>query len=405
MTISRRVLLAGSASLVAADALAQSSRPPATPAVPLAKGLPPGVAQVAELAALPGKKPLLRLSHRPPNYETPVSYFTDAITPNDAFFVRYHLSEIPEIDPAKWSMTVSGGQNAITLDLAALKAMPAAEVVAVCQCSGNRRGLSNPHVAGVEWGYGAMGCARWKGARLKDVLASAGVPQNAVEIAYNGADFAPVDKTPDFAKSLPMWKALDENTLLAYEMNGAPLPHWNGAPVRLVAPGWTATYWMKHITDMRILDKPFDGFWMKSAYRIPVGLFPTVDRFVSQETATNTPITEMVVNSLIVSPPDGAKIRAGRLSVAGLAWDGGRGVERVDVSIDEGGQWRPAKLGDDLGRFAFRAWRFETRADPGPLTILARATNAAGQTQVSKAIFNAAGYHHNVVSRVSVLIT
>lgn len=405
MTISRRALLAGSASLVAADALAQSTNPAPRTAAPLAKGLPPGVPRVAELEALPGKKPLIRLSYRPPNYETPVSYFTDAITPNDAFFVRYHLSEIPEINPAKWSMTVSGGQNEITLDLAALKAMPAGEAVAVCQCSGNRRGLSSPHVTGVEWGYGAMGCARWKGARLKDVLAKAGVPSNAIEIAYNGADSAPVDKTPDFVKSLPMWKALDENTLLAYEMNGAPLPHWNGAPVRLVAPGWTATYWMKHLTDMRFLDRPFDGFWMKSAYRIPLGLFPTVDRFVTQETATNTPITEMVVNSLIVSPADGAKIRPGPMTVVGLAWDGGRGVERVDVSVDGGAVWRPAKLGDDLGRFAFRMWRFEIHANPGPLTILSRATNAAGQTQVTKAIFNPAGYHHNVVNSVTVLIT
>ncbi len=401
MSISRRALIAGSASVLAVDAFAQS----APPAVPLARGLPPGVPLAAGLEALPGKKPLIRLSYRPPNYETPVAYFADAITPNDAFFVRYHLSEIPRIDPAAWSLTVSGGQAEVKLDLAALKAMPPAEVVAVCQCSGNRRGLSNPHVAGVQWGYGAMGCARWKGARLKDVLAKAGVPQNAVEIVCNGADFAPVDKTPDFVKSLPMWKALDDNTLLAYEMNGAPLPHWNGAPVRLIAPGWTATYWVKHLTDIRFVDMPFDGFWMKSAYRLPLGLFPSVDRFVSQETAVNTPITEMVVNSLIVSPPDGVRIRSGPLAVTGLAWDGGHGVERVDVSLDEGAQWRPATLGDDLGRFAFRTWRFETHTNPGPLTILARATNAAGQTQVSQAIFNPAGYHHNVVSRVSALIT
>ena len=115
--------------------------------------------------------------------------------------------------------------------------MPAVEVVAVNQCSGNRRGLSNPHVAGVEWGYGAMGCARWKGARLKDILDKAGLKKEAIEIAFNGADGPAVDKTPDFIKSIPVWKAMDENTIVAYEMNGAPLPHFNGFPARLDRAG------------------------------------------------------------------------------------------------------------------------------------------------------------------------
>ena len=392
---SRRAWLAGSLSLAATRALADMP--------PLSPGLPAGVADVAELDALAGKRPLIRLSYRPPNYETPLSYFSGPITPNDAFFVRYHLANIPEIDPLKWRLAISG-QSTLSLGLDELKAFPPAEIVAVCQCSGNRRGLSNPHAPGVQWGFGAMGCARWKGARLRDVLAKAGVPSSAVEVVLDGADGPALDKTPGFIKSLPVWKAMDENALIAYEMNGEPLPHWNGAPARVVVPGWTATYWIKHVVDIRFVDKSFDGFWMTSAYRLPVGLFPSIDRFASQETAVNTPITEIIVNSLITSPANGATLSAGALPVEGLAWDGGRGVDRVDVSIDGGATWRIAELGEDLGRFAFRAWRFRTEAAPGPLTILSRASNRAGQSQVAKAIWNPAGYHHNAYSSVAVRI-
>ena len=226
------------------------------------------------------------------------------------------------MDAKTYKIAVGGeganGQTEITLD--ALKKMPAYEVVAVNQCSGNRRGLSQPHVAGVEWGFGAMGCARWKGARLKDVLATIGLKPEAIEIAFNGADGPVIDKTPDFIKSLPVWKAVDESTLIAYEMNGAPLPHFNGFPARLIVPGWTGTYWMKHLISVTALTKPQGGFWMNPAYRIPIGKFPVVARFVSQENATSTPITEMVVNSLISSHRDGASVKAGKVTVSGLAW-------------------------------------------------------------------------------------
>jgi hypothetical protein len=140
--------------------------------------------------------------------------------------VRYHLSDIPQVDAAAWSLGVGGdaANGEVRLGLDELKRLPAAEVVAVCQCSGNRRGLFVPHVPGVEWGYGAMGCARWKGARLKDVLDRAGLTTDALEIVLAGADMGATDKTPQFIKSLPVWKALEETTLVAYEMNGAPLP-------------------------------------------------------------------------------------------------------------------------------------------------------------------------------------
>ncbi|HEY2528761.1 MAG TPA: molybdopterin-dependent oxidoreductase [Xanthobacteraceae bacterium] len=373
--------------------------------VPLSPGVPAGVASIARMETLPGKKPLIKLAYRAPNYEAPLEYFRKPITPNDEFFVRYHLSNIEPVDAKTYKIAVGGeganGQAALTLN--DLKAMPAFELVAVNQCSGNRRGLSNPHVAGVEWGYGAMGCARWKGARLKDVLDKVGLKKQTIEIAFNGADGPTLDATPDFIKSLPVWKATDESTLIAYEMNAAPLPHFNGFPARLIVPGWTGTYWMKHLISITALTKPQGGFWMNPAYRIPVGKFPVVARFVSQENATSTPITEMVVNSLITSHADGAKVRPGKVTVSGLAWDAGYGIRSVEVSTDGGKTWSSATLGSDLGRYAFQPWSFELNAKPGKNTVMANATNAIGQTQTATLIWNPAGYHNNVMQNITLV--
>ena len=279
--------------------------------------------------------------------------------------------------------------------------MPAVEVVAVNQCSGNRRGLSKPHVAGVEWGYGAMGCARWKGAKLKDVLDKVGLKKEAIEISFNGADGPAIDKTPDFIKSIPVWKAIDESTIIAYEMNGAPLPHFNGFPARIVVPGWTGTYWMKHVITINALTKPQGGFWMNPAYRVPLGKFPLRDRFTTQEYAPNTPITEMVVNSLITSHRDGAKVKAGKVAVSGMAWDGGYGIRTVEVSTDGGKTWAAAALGQDLGPYAFRPWSFDLSAKSGKNTVMVNATNKIGQSQTAELIFNPAGYHNNVMQNIT----
>ena len=374
----------------------------AEPAVPnLPAALPQGTRNEVVMDALPGKKPLIKLTYRPPNYETPLEYFRSPLTPNDAFFVRYHLADIPEVD--EWKLTVGGegANDEATLTLDDLKKMPSAEVTAVNMCSGNRRGLFEPHVPGVEWGYGAMGCARWRGARLKDILDKVGIKKDAIEIVLDGADGPVFDKTPKFVKSIPVAKAMQENALVAYEMNGQPLPHFNGFPARVIIPGWAGVYWMKHIVSLRAVTKPFDGYWMKSAYRIPIGKFPIVARFVSQETEVNTPITELVPNSLITSHTDGAKIKAGRVTVGGIAWDGGYGIRTVDFSSDGGNTWTPAKLGEDLGRFAFRPWSYDLVAKPGKNTVMARATNVIGQTQVASLILNPAGYHNNVMQTLT----
>ena len=406
--ISRRRLFegAGAGAVLAGLGVVISRSAHAAPAgLNLPPALPEGVHNSATLEALPGKKPLLKLSYRPPNYETPIEYFRTAITPNDAFFVRYHLSNIPQVDAAAWRLAVGGdganGRAEFTLD--ELKRMPATEVVAVNPCSGNRRGLFQPHVPGVEWGYGAMGCARWKGVRLKDLLYKAGLKKEAIEVAFDGADSGVTDRTPDFIKSIPAWKAVEDTTIVAYEMNGEPLPHFNGFPARLIVPGWTGTYWMKHLTTIAALTKPQGGFWMNPAYRIPLGKFPLVARFTSQETDLNTPITEMVVNSLITSPADGASVPFGQpVTVGGVAWDGGYGISTVEVSTDGGKTWSPATLGEDLGRYAFRTWSYNlTPRSRGKENVRARATNKIGQTQTTELIHNPAGYHHNVVHSVT----
>ncbi len=228
----------------------------------------------------------------------------------------------------------------------------------------------------------------------------AGMAAGALEVVSNGAD-VPMLTGPDFVKSLPMWKALDPDTLVAFEMNGKPLPKWNGFPARIVAPGWTATYWVKAVTDITVIDNAFDGFWMKTAYRVPKGMFGA-SGFESQDTEQNSPITSIKVNSLIVDPSPGTVLKAGhRAEVFGIAWDGGSGIAKVEFSLDGGKAWREATLERDLGRYSWRQWRFglEPKA-AGTLTVLARAVARDGSTQVESLVHNPAGYHHNVVQRV-----
>jgi len=405
----RGAVLAGASHMMARNFVSRANAGAADLKTPLdmSPQLPEGTRQEAVLDALPGKRPLIKLSYRPPNYETPIDQLRSAITTNDTFFVRYHLSDIPEVDAKDWRLSVGGdgARGTLSLSLDELRRMPAVEVTAVCQCSGNRRGLFDPHVPGVQWGYGAMGCARWKGVRLKDVLDRAGLKDEAMEIVLAGTDRGPVDKTPRFIKSIPVWKAVEDTTLVAYEMNGQPLPHWNGFPARIVVPGWTATYWMKHVARIEAATKPFDGFWMKSAYRIPLGKFPIVARFASQETAVNTPITEMVVNSLMTSHFDGATVKAGgTVTVGGMAWDAGYGIHGVDISTDGGQTWKAATLGEDLGRFAFRSFRYALPVPAkGSFKIMARATNRIGQSQAAALIANPAGYHHNVIQAINLV--
>jgi len=357
------------------------------------------------LVALPGKKPLIKRAFRPPNYETPLADLRTPFTRNDAFFVRYHLANIPEVDPRAWRLRVGGASigRPLSLSLAELKRdFEFVRINAINQCSGNRRGLFTPRVPGVQWGYGAMGHARWGGVRLRDVLRRAGLAAGAVEVSFDGADTALMAKTPDFVKSLPVERALEETVLVAFEMNGGPLPHWNGAPARLIVPGWTATYWVKHLTEIRAEPRPFDGFWMASSYRLPTGLFPG-PAFASQATRETTPITGILVNSLVTSHVDGYRIARGRpADLRGWSWDGGSGIARVDVSLDGGRSWRDAALGDDMGRFAWREFRVPLDTSrSGPIAVAVRARGRDGAVQPAELVVNAPGYHHNIIQRIT----
>ena len=397
--IDRRRFMAGMA-LPALSSIASAAQKIWQPAE-----LPEGAVQSAVLERIAGKVPLIKRSYRPPNYETPLDYFREPITPNNAFFVRYHLSSIPNVDVKTWSIKVHGdaaGQS-FTLVMAQLrKDFRPVELVAVCQCSGNRRGMFAPHVQGVEWGIGAMGNAKWTGVRLKDVLARAGVSDKAVEIAFNGADGPAIQTTPDFVKTIPVQKAMDENTIIAYEMNGKALPHWNGFPARLIVAGWTGTYWMKHLTDIEVRSTPLSNFWMATAYRVPAQLFTNADAFPTQLAQANKPITDIVVNSLVTSIHDGDRVKRGQVvDVAGVAWDGGRGIRDVEVSTDGGASWVLAQLGKDHGNYSFRTFMHKFRVpSEGSPVVMVRAYNNRGDTQVEKLIFNPAGYHHNVVPQI-----
>jgi sulfite dehydrogenase len=409
--VTRRNFLAGVAGAGALATIAPASRALAgqlgsSGVLGLAE-IPDGTLAEAVLYALPGKVPLIKKTYRPPNFETPVEYFRTPITPNKAFFVRYHLAGIPQpIKAGDWSLAVDGDAagSATKFTLAQLKKdFKAVELTAVCQCSGNRRGLFEPHVPGVEWGVGAMGNAVWRGVRLKDVLAKVGVKPGALELVLDGADHPPLAKTPDFVKSLPMDVAMSDDVLIAFEMNGQPLPHWNGFPARLIVPGWTGTYWIKQLAHLRVSSTPEKNFWMSTAYRQPRGMFKT-PTFTSQLYAPNEPITTMVVNSLVTSLRNGQKIPRGKpLEVRGMAWDRGNGIAKVEVSADAGASWAEAKLGKNLGRYSFREFSLDvpTREDGGRV-VMARATSRSGETQVEKLLHNPAGYHHNVIQRIYV---
>ncbi len=371
--------------------------------------LPEGTRGIARFVDLPDKRRLLRMADRPPNYATPVDVFTDVVTPNDRFFVRYHLAGIPTVaDLDGWSLSIGGDavDRPVRLKLSDLLDLPSNEVLSVCQCAGNRRGLVNPHVPGVEWPDGAMGCAMWRGPALRDVLKAAGVKGTALEVWVNGADGPVIDATPRFRKSIPLDKAMDADTIIAVAMNNAPLPLLNGYPVRLVVPGWTGTYWMKHLTNIEVSSAPLKNFWMQTAYRVPAGMFPVDLPFKSQANETTVPITEMVVNSLIADPLEGSEVERSGFNIRGVAWDRGSGINRVEVSLDGGNTWQDALLDRPLGRYAYRRFSLQTGSvRPGTYRLVSRATSQTGERQSERMKVNGGGYHNNVPRPISVTVT
>ncbi len=362
-----------------------------------------------ELAVFPQKRPLIVLTSRPPQLETPFAVFNDGlITPNDAFFVRYHWSAIPTaIDPATYRLRITGKVNTpLDLTLADIKSLATpVEVVAVNQCSGNSRGFFTPRVNGGQLANGAMGNARWTGIPLKALLDKAGVQAGALQVSFNGLDTPPLGDGPDFLKALDMDQARDGEVLVAWGMNGEDLPMLNGFPLRLVVPGHYGTYWVKHLSEIAVLDSPFEGFWVKSGYRIPDTACACVEPgTVPKKTV---PINRFNVRSFLTSTVDGDTLRAGQDTLLrGIAFDSGHGITEVAISLDGGQSWQATRLSDSLGRYAFREWKTAIRpTTKGPLQIKVRATNRIGQTQPLEALWNAAGYMRNVVetTRVNVI--
>lgn len=361
------------------------------------------------LVKFPQKRELILLTMRPPQLETPFSVFNEGVfTPNDAFFVRYHLAQIPTaIDPAEFRLSVKGTVSTpLTLSLTELKTkFEPVEVAAVNQCSGNGRGFSEPRVAGGQLGNGAMGCARWKGVRLKDVLAKAGVGAGAKQVTFNGLDGPVSDKTPDFVKALDVDHALDGEVMLAYEMNGEDLPMLNGFPLRLIVPGYYGTYWVKHVNDLQVVNEPFTGFWMSTAYLIPDNAGACVEPGTVPK--KSKPIARCNVRSFITSLANGAKVPSGQtLTVRGITFDGGYGIRTVRFSEDGGKTWRQATLGQDYGKYAFREWTAPfTPSRSGAYDLQVCAINRIGQSQPLEPLWNPPGYMRNVVETLRVTAT
>ncbi len=359
-----------------------------------------------QLVKFPQKRPLLLLTTRPPQLETPFAVFNEGVfTPNDAFFVRYHHAQIPtSIDPAQFHLQLKGRVNSpLTLALADLKTkFEPVEVAAVNQCSGNSRGLSTPRVAGGQMGHGAMGNARWKGVRLKDLLEKAGVATGAKQVAFNGLDTPVNEKSPDFIKALDVDHALDGEVLLAYEMNGADLPMLNGYPLRLVVPGYYGTYWVKHVNEITVLDENLASFWMNPAYLIPDTAGAGIEPGTTPK--KTKPIARCNVRSFITSLADGEKLGVGQPHpLRGITFDGGYGITDVVVSTDGGKVWRATALGKDHGKYSFREWTMPfTPKRAGEIVLQARATNRIGQTQPLEPLWNPAGYMRNVVETVRI---
>jgi sulfite dehydrogenase (cytochrome) subunit A len=358
------------------------------------------------LVRYPEKTGLIRLTARPPQLETPLSFFKNPITPNEAVFVRWHLSNIPtSVDLDQWRLKVGGHTDReLEFSMAELKQFPKVTYTAVMQCSGNGRSFFNPRVFGGQWGNGAMANVTWGGLRLRDVLKRAGIKAGAVDVAFNGLDEPPLPSVPDLVKSLPVDKALEEDLLIAYEMNGSSLPLLNGFPARLIVPGWYATYWVKSLKAVTVLPKSFEGFWVKTAYRIPdtdCGCIPP------GTTPTKTvPINRMTTRSLIIDPAPGSSLKAGRpLEIKGLAFSGGHSIRSVVVSTDGGRHWSEAALGQDLGKYAWV--QFSCPWKPlkgGRYQLMAKATNSIGESQPLEGLWNPAGYLWNKVEKTDVTV-
>lgn len=374
-----------------------------------ATGTIPPVLYASErrLITFPEKTELLLLTSSPPQLETPLKYFRELITPNEALFVRWHLSNIPtSVDLETWRLAVHGNvDKPIALSFDDLKKFEKISYTAVIQCAGNGRSFFEPPLFGGQWLNGAMGNVTWGGVRLKDVLKSAGIKTGSMEVVFKGLDKAALPTTPGFLKSLQMDKALEDDIMIAYEMNGQELPMLNGFPVRLIVPGWYATYWVKSLSDIEVMDKPSESFWMKTAYRIPDDPCGCVEPGTAPK--KTVPINRMTTRSLLINPEDGSRLKSGQpVELMGVAFSGGYSIKEVLVSVDGGMNWRPARLGKDMGRYSWVQWFYPWQpAKSGTYQVMVRATNSLGESQPLDGLWNPSGYLLNKIEKHNLIVT
>lgn len=363
------------------------------------------------LVQFPGKRKLILVHSRPPHLETPFNTFNESVlTANDAFYVRYHLANFPTtIDLAEYRLNITGAvKKPLSLSLDELKSIvEQVELVAVNQCSGNSRGYSSPRVFGAQLSNGAMGNARWTGVSLKAVLEKAGVLSDAKQVVFNGLDKPVLPTTPDFHKTLDIEHALSPEPMLAWAMNGEDLPFLNGYPLKLIVPGYFGTYWVKHLSDIVVLDHAYEGhdaFFMSKAYHLP----DNDCMCVAPGTAADKtrPISSLPVRSFITSVMAGDQLPVNRsVELKGIAFDSGEGLKSVDVSVDGGQTWKATTLSESLGRFSFREWKLDTTfRQKGNAVLMVRAGNNKGEVQPVKADWNPGGYRRHAIETTPVTI-
>lgn len=341
---------------------------------------------------------LVIVEREPLNAETPMEALAEPLTPADLFYVRNHFA-VPSLDLSAWRLRVEGAvERALERSLADLQRLPSRTIAVTLECAGNGRTLLTPTPGGTPWRLGAVGTARFTGAPLSLVLDQAGLRPEAVELLFVGADQGEVQpgRVEPFARSLPVEEARGPDVLLAWAMNGQPLPAEHGFPVRLVVPGWYGMASVKWLVRIVALERAFEGYFQREHYRYVEGDDPV-------ELAP--PVTRARVRSLIVRPADGARLPLGPVEITGIAWSGYGPVIRVEVSVDGGASWAEAELGADQGPYVARPWSFRwLPPQPGRYTVLARATDALGKVQPLSPPWNRQGYGNNACQAIEVVV-
>jgi DMSO/TMAO reductase YedYZ molybdopterin-dependent catalytic subunit len=411
MRIDRRAFLralGGGAAVRLASAQTEQSLPSFT-----GPGANPYWGSVGPLVTQPQKLPLIQLTDRPVQLETPRQYFSTPFTPNAAFYVRWHLEDIPNaVSLETWRLRVEGSvREPVSLSFQdLLERFPRASVAAVNQCSGNSRSRFQPRVPGGQWGNGSMGNALWTGVGLRDVLDAAGIGAGAVQVQFEGLDRGrgPANMgSHRYLKSLDLDDPVADDCILAYAMNGEPLPMLNGFPLRVVVPGFFATYWVKALSTVRVLAERDKNFWMEKAYRIPsTPRGHTTPGDVRQGKVKTIPIGRMPVRSFLITPDGSSKLPAGMaVNIRGIAFSGHGRIVRVELSEDDGTTWRDARLGEDLGPYSFRTWDADwTPKRTGRHVLAVRAMDEKSNAQPDEPVWNAGGYLWNRIERQEIFV-